>query len=100
MPPAMFPRCWWDRPCRFCWPGSFSRPYVPSGPRSACGAVGGGQPVALVLLGLTIAGTWLFEAFILGIVAHLHALLVAVVSLVITLVLAVYLNRQRVVVRG
>ena len=55
---------------------------------------------ALVLLGLSIAGTWLFEAFILGIVAYVHALLVAVVALVITLVIAVYLNRQRVVVRG
>jgi hypothetical protein len=55
---------------------------------------------ALVLLGLSIAGTWLFEAFVLGIVAYLRALLVAVIALVITLGIAVYLNRQRSVVRG
>ena len=55
---------------------------------------------ALVLLGLSIAGTWLFEAFVLGIVAYLRALLVAVIALVTTLGIAVYLGRQRPVVRG
>lgn len=46
-----------------------------------------------VLLGVSIAGTWLFEAFILGIVAYLHALAVVAVALIATLVTAVYLNR-------
>jgi len=55
---------------------------------------------ALVLLGLSIAGTWLFEAFILGIVAYVRAVLVAVIALVTTLVIAVYVNRQRAVLRG
>lgn len=55
---------------------------------------------ALVLLGLSIAGTWLFEAFLLGIVAYLHALLVAVIALVVTLVIAAYVKRQRPVLRG
>jgi len=53
---------------------------------------------ALVLLGLSIAGTWLFEAFILGIVAYVHAMLVAVIALVITLVIAVYVSHQRSIV--
>ncbi|MDO8834769.1 MAG: hypothetical protein Q7V01_04200 [Vicinamibacterales bacterium] len=56
---------------------------------------------ALVLLGVSVAGTWLFEAFILGIVAYLRALLMAVLALVITLGIAVYLTRRRsVAVRG
>ena len=55
---------------------------------------------ALVLLGLSIAGTWLWEAFVLGIVAYLHALLVAVIALVAVLVMAAYVKRQRHVVRG
>ena len=55
---------------------------------------------ALVLLGLSIAGTWLFEAFVLGIVAYLHALLVAVIALVVALAIAAYVKRQRPVVRG
>ena len=53
---------------------------------------------ALVLLGLSIAGTWLFEAFILGIVAYLHALLIAAIALILTLVLAVYVSHQRSIV--
>jgi hypothetical protein len=47
-----------------------------------------------VLLGVSIAGTWLFEAFILGMVAYLPALLVAAIALIVTLVIAAYLNRQ------
>jgi hypothetical protein len=50
--------------------------------------------VALVLLGVSIAGTWLFEAFILGIVAYLRALLIAVIALVMALVMAAYVNRE------
>lgn len=49
---------------------------------------------AVVLLGASIAGTWLFEAFVLGIVAYLRALLVAVIALVIALIIAAYVNRQ------
>jgi hypothetical protein len=51
-------------------------------------------PVAAVLLGVSIAGTWLFEAFVLGIVAYLYALLVAVAALVVTVIIAVYVSRQ------
>ncbi len=50
---------------------------------------------AVVLLGVSIAGTWLFEGFVLGIVAYLYALLVAVIALIVTLVIAAYVNRQR-----
>lgn len=50
---------------------------------------------AVVLLGVFIAGTWLFEGFILGIVAYLHALLIAVIALVVTVAIAVYVNRER-----
>jgi hypothetical protein len=49
----------------------------------------------VVLLGVCIAATWLFEGFILGIVAYLHALLVAVIALVVTWVIARYVGRQR-----
>ena len=48
----------------------------------------------VVLLGVSVAGTWLFEAFVLGMVAYLHALLISVIALVTTLVIAAYLNRQ------
>lgn len=56
-----------------------------------------GQPwaaVAVVLLGLSIAATWLVEAFVLGIVAYLYALLVAVLAIVVAVIIAAYLNRQ------
>lgn len=48
----------------------------------------------VVLLGVSIAATWLMEAFILGIVAYLHALLVAVLAIVVALIIAAYVNRQ------
>jgi hypothetical protein len=54
---------------------------------------------AVVLLGVSMAGTWLFEGFILGIVAYLHALLVAVIALIVTLAIAAYVNRQRAIVK-
>ena len=54
---------------------------------------------AVVLLGVCIAGTWLFEGFVLGIVAYLHALLVAVIALSVTLPIAAYVNRQRSIVK-
>ena len=56
-----------------------------------------GQPWAagvVVLLGVSIAATWLIEAFVFGIVAYLHALLVAVLAIVVALIIAAYVNRQ------
>ena len=49
---------------------------------------------AAVLLGVSIAGTWLFEGFALGIVAYVRALLVAVTALVMAVLIAAYVNRQ------
>lgn len=49
----------------------------------------------VVLLGVSIAATWLIEGFVLGITAWLHALLVAVLAIVVALIIAAYLNRQR-----
>jgi hypothetical protein len=48
--------------------------------------------LAVVLLGASIAGTWLLEAFVLGIVAYLRALVVAVVAILLALIIAAYLN--------
>jgi hypothetical protein len=50
---------------------------------------------AVLLLGLSVAGTWLVEAFVLGIVAYLTALLVAVIAIGVALVLGAYLDRAR-----
>lgn len=47
----------------------------------------------VVLLGVSVAGTWLIEAFVIGIVAYLYALVAAVFALIIALVIAAYLNR-------
>lgn len=49
---------------------------------------------AVVLLGVSIAATWLVEAFVLDIVAYLHAILVAVLAIVVALIIAAYVNRQ------
>jgi hypothetical protein len=48
----------------------------------------------VVLLGVCIAATWLINGFVLGIVAYLHALLAAVFAIVVTLIMAAYINRQ------
>ncbi len=48
----------------------------------------------VVLLGVSIAATWLVEAFVLGIVAYLHAILVAVLAIVVAWIVAAYVNRQ------
>ena len=48
-----------------------------------------------VLLGVSVAATWLLEAFVLGLVAYLHALLVAVFAIVVALIIAAYVDRQR-----
>lgn len=49
----------------------------------------------VMLLGVVIAATWLIDAFVLGIVAYLHALLVAVLAVVITVLLGTYVDRRR-----
>ena len=48
----------------------------------------------VVLLGVSLAATSLIEAFVLGIVAYLHALLIAVFAIVAALIIAAYVNRQ------
>ena len=49
-------------------------------------------PLVIVLLGASIAATALVEAFVLGIVAHLRALLEAVVAILVGLVVAAYVG--------
>jgi hypothetical protein len=49
---------------------------------------------AVVLLGVTIAATWLFEAFVLGIVAYLRAQLIAGIAVVTAFIIAAYVKRQ------
>ena len=48
----------------------------------------------LVVLGLCIAATWLFEGFALGLVAYLHALAVAFVALVLCVMAASYVRHR------
>jgi len=49
---------------------------------------------AVVLaLGVSVAVTWLIEAFVLGIVAWLYALLAAVLAIVIAILVATYIGR-------
>jgi len=50
---------------------------------------------ALLLLGATIAATALVEAFVLGIIAWLYALVLAVGAIVIALMLGAYVNERR-----
>jgi len=50
---------------------------------------------AVVLLGVSIAATALIEG-VLGIVAYLRALLVAVLATAVALIIAAYVNQQRV----
>jgi len=49
---------------------------------------------ALFLLGASIAATALVEAFVLGIIAWLYALLTAIAAIVIALLLGAYVNRS------
>lgn len=51
---------------------------------------------ALLLLGTSIAATLLIEAFVLGIIAWLYALLLAVAAIAVALILGAYVNRSRV----
>ena len=48
--------------------------------------------LALILLGASIAATYLVEAFVLGIIAYLYALFAATIALVTTIVLAVWVG--------
>jgi|SRR5579864_313964 len=54
---------------------------------------------AVMLFGASVAGTWLLEAFVLGIVAYLHAVLVAGIAGVISLLIAMYINRQSAILK-
>jgi len=49
---------------------------------------------ALLLLGASIAATALVEAFFLGIIGWLYALLIAIAAIVIALLLGAYVNRS------
>jgi hypothetical protein len=49
---------------------------------------------ALLLLGASIAATALLEAFVIGIIAWLHALLIAIAAIAIALLLGAYVNRS------
>ena len=49
---------------------------------------------ALLLLGASIAVTALVEAFVLGIIGWLYALLTAITAIVIALLLGAYVNRS------
>ena len=51
--------------------------------------------VVVVALGVAVAATSLVEAFVLGIVAYLHALVVALLAMVIVVIISAYLNRRR-----
>ena len=53
----------------------------------------GSAPLLVVLLGVSVAATALIEAFVLGIVAYLYALIEAVAAIVVTLLIAAYLKR-------
>jgi hypothetical protein len=49
----------------------------------------------VLLLGATVAATVLVEAFVLGILAWLYALLLAIAAIAIAFVLSAYVNRAR-----
>jgi hypothetical protein len=54
----------------------------------------------LLLLGMTIAATALIEAFVLGIVAWLNALVTAAAAILIAVLLGAYINRSRLRIGG
>jgi len=49
---------------------------------------------ALLLLGASIAMTALVQAFVLGIIAWLYAILLAIAAIVVALLLGAYINRS------
>jgi hypothetical protein len=51
---------------------------------------------AVILLGVSVAATWLYEGFILGIVAYLRAVANAAIALLVTFLIAAYINPRRV----
>lgn len=51
-------------------------------------------PLAIVLLGASIAATALVEAFVLGVIAYLRALLEAVVAILVSLLVAAHVRGQ------
>ncbi len=51
-------------------------------------------PLAIIVLGAAIAATSLLEGFVLGIISYNHAVVVAVVGLVVTILAAGYVNRH------
>jgi hypothetical protein len=55
-------------------------------------------PGAVVMLGIAIAATEIMQAFVLGVIPFDHALLVAVVALVLTVFVAAYIRRPRLMV--
>jgi hypothetical protein len=58
----------------------------------------GWAPIAIVVLGAAIACTAIVEGFVLGIVGYNHAVAVAVVGLVVTIVAAIAISRDRVII--
>ena len=50
------------------------------------------SPLAIILLGVSAAATVLVEAFVLGIMAYLRALLEAVVAIIVAVPLAAYVK--------
>jgi hypothetical protein len=51
-------------------------------------------PLAIVVLGAAIAATSLMEGFFLGIISYNHAVAVAVIGLVVTILAAGYVSRH------
>ena len=49
---------------------------------------------AIIVLGASVAATWLIEGFALGLVAYLHALAVAVLAVVLAMAGAAYLRHH------
>lgn len=52
-------------------------------------------PLMLVVLGAAIALTEIFEGFVLGLVGYNHAVVIAVLGLVLTTLTAIYFDRHR-----
>jgi hypothetical protein len=49
-------------------------------------------PAAVLILGIVVAVRWLYQGFILGIVAYLYALMMALLAVVAALAVAAYLS--------
>jgi len=50
---------------------------------------------ALVVLGAAVAATEIIEGYVLGLIAYNHAVVVAVIGLLITIAIAAYIRRAR-----